>query len=83
MSQDDGKRTTTGYVGWAMHGLYVVGTVSFLAGVYNFVLPFVMAEPEWTVATVATVATGATGAGVCWIATALSFGLLFNGLTRR
>ncbi len=70
MSQDDGKRTTTGYVGWAMHGLYVVGTVSFLAGVYDALIAF-------------NDGTGATGAGACWIATALSFGLLFNGLTRR
>ena len=70
MSQDDDKRTTTGYVGWAMHGLYVVGTVSFLAGAYAAVLAFNDQAP-------------ATGAGVCWIATALSFGLLFNGLTRR
>ncbi len=70
MSQDDGKRTTTGYVGWSMHGLYVVGTVSFLAGAYDAVLAF---NKE----------TEAVGAGVCWIATALSFGLLFNGLTRR
>ncbi len=66
MSQDDGKRTTTGYVGWAMHGLYVVGTVSFLAGAY------VLISFE-----------DGTGTGACWIATALSFGLLFNGLTRR
>ena len=70
MSQDDDKRTTTGYVGWAMHGLYVVGTVSFLAGAYAAVLAFNDKTPP-------------TGAGVCWIATALSFGLLFNGLTRR
>ncbi len=70
MSQDDGNRTTTGYVGWAMHGLYVVGTVSFLAGAYDAVLAF-------------NTGIEATGAGACWIATALSFGLLFNGLTRR
>ena len=70
MSQHDEKRTTTGYVGWAMHGLYVVGTLSFLAGAYEAVLAF---KNE----------TGATGAGACWIATALSFGLLLNALTRR
>jgi len=64
--KDDEKRTTTGYVGWAMHGLYVVGTLSFLAGAY--VLLYFQ---------------DGVGAGVCWVATALSFGLLLNGLARR
>ena len=40
MSPTDEKHTTTGYVGWSMHGLYVVGTVSFLAGAYEAVQAF-------------------------------------------
>ena len=66
MSQQEEKRATTGYVGWAMHGLYVVGTVSFLAGAYALIR-----------------FEDGDGAGACWIATALSFGLLLNGLARR
>lgn len=70
MGQEEEKRATTGYVGWAMHGLYMVGTVSFLVGAYDAVVSF-------------NDGTGATGAGACWIAAALSFGLLLNGLARR
>jgi hypothetical protein len=65
MNQDE-RKTTTGYVGWAMHGLYTVGTMSFLSGFY------VLFRYD-----------DGTGAGACWIATALSFGLLLNGLLRR
>ena len=65
------KGTTRGYVGWSIHGLYVTGTASFFAGCYVLVRG-VMENEE-----------NGIGAGVCWIATALSFGLLLNGVMRR
>ncbi len=65
----DEKRTTAGYVGWSTHGLYITGTVSFFAGLYVLLL---MENVD-----------NGIGAGVCWIATALSFGLLLNGVLRR
>ncbi len=66
------KGTTRGYVGWSIHGLYVTGTASFFAGCYVLVKMNSVDNVDIGI-----------GAGVCWIANALSFGLLLIGVMRR
>lgn len=67
MSREDTteRRRASGYIGWAVSCLLLVGLVSLAAGL------FVGWNEEYN------------AAGLCFIASALSFGMLLNGLLRR